>query len=219
MEWRKALDRGVNAFREQGLHTPGWYWVCRPQLVGRRSYDVQQSVRCLVYVKDGGELLSPLADMRTLDDVVCHDDRSGEQWVTLFAGPVRPADESARVRAGRHETPQGQTEVTVDVDGDLPAVGQWWWCRTNDEAPLMLVDHNGIGPILLHAGPDQDVHVFLAEGPDGSPVDVGEFGFSEPLVSEGGVIDSTGMLGRDLAVFHGAVELPASQPGSFPTIS
>ena len=98
------------------------------------------------------------------------------------------------------------------VDGTAPATPGWHWCRTNDAAPLLLVDGQGIGPIYLAEDEQKNIQVYLAQTVSGQAIDVGEFGFAEPLVSTGGVIDAGGTLGRDTGYFHGQLQVPAGLP-------
>ncbi|MCB9663897.1 MAG: hypothetical protein H6732_07275 [Alphaproteobacteria bacterium] len=214
MEWRVAAHAD-NAFREAARRQPGWYWVLRPKNLGRHSYDAEAGVMCLVRVDAEGELLSPLADLRRLEhgDLTCLDAATGVRLGTFFAGPVAPGEVSGAVRARVVDD-----AVAAQFTGESPAVPGWAWCRTNAEAPLLLVDEEGVGPVYLEADADGVVRVFLASDTHGHSVDVGEFGFSEPLVSRGGVIDESGELGRTEAEFHGAVTLPPPPPASFPVL-
>jgi hypothetical protein len=82
----------------------------------------------------------------------------------------------------------------------------------------MLVDSSGVGPVYLERDGDGVVRVFLATDTRGHSSDVGEFGFSEPLVSRGGVIDESGELGRVEAEFHGTIPLPPPVPSTFPVL-
>jgi hypothetical protein len=172
-------------------------------------------VLCLVHVDAHGELLSPLADLRSLEhgDLTCLDASTGRRFGTFFAGPIAPGEVSGAVRARVVDD-----TVAAQFAGEAPAVPGWAWCRTNDEAPLLLVDAQGVGPIYLEADADGVVRVFLATDLHGRSVDVGEFGFSEPLVSRGGVIDESGELGRHEAEFHGPVTLPPPLPRTFPVL-
>lgn len=214
MEWKIAAAE-TNALREAGQREPGWYWVARPKSLGRHAYDPSTGVLCLVLVGAEGTLLSPLADLRALEhgDLTCLDAESGRRYATFFAGPVRPGLVSGVVRA---RVVDGR--VVTQVSGEEPAVPGWSWCRTNAEAPLLLVDGAGVGPVFLDRDGDGVVRVFLATDADGRPADVGEFGFSEPLVSRGGVIDESGELGRVEAEFHGAIRLPPPVPSTFPVL-
>jgi hypothetical protein len=214
MEWKVAAAE-ANAFREAAEREPGWYWVLRPRLLGRHHYDADSGVLCLVHVGPGGALSSPLADFRSLEhgELTCLDAGSGRRYGTFFAGPVRPGEVSGAVRARLVDD-----AVTAQHTGETPPVPGWSWCRTNREAPLLLVDEQGIGPVFLEADADGTVRVFLATDTHGRSVDVGEFGFSEPLVSRGGVIDESGELGRHEAEFHGVVTPPPALPRSFPAL-
>lgn len=214
MQWQRALQGG-NAFREAAASQPGWYWVFRPKNNGPQSYDPRHGVMCLVHVSADGELLSPLADFRSLsdDDLKCHDASHDVNYVTWFAGPVVPGDETGSVVVER-----SGDQSAARYDGDVPRSGSWAWCRTNEEAPLLLVDEHGIGPIFVESDDSGDAQVFLASDANGRPVDVGEFGFAEPLVSEGGVIDASGQLGRVQAIFYGVVDAPAQVPDAFPMV-
>jgi len=110
------------------------------------------------------------------------------------------------------------TGVTPQHTGEAPTVPGWAWCRTNPEAPLLLVDEQHIGPVYLEADASGVVRVFLAASTLGKSVDVGEFGFSEALVSRGGVIDESGDLGRTEAEFFGPVTAPPPVPAGFPAL-
>lgn len=214
MEWQVAAAES-NAFREAATRQPGWYWILRPKNLGRHAYDPDVGVLCLVHVRPGGALLSPLADLRELEhgDLTCLDAGRGVRLGTYFAGPVRPGEVSGAVRARVVDD-----DVQAQHTGEAPAVPGWSWCRTNEDAPLLLVDERGIGPVFLEEDGDGVVRVFLAADTRGTSVDVGEFGFSEPLVSRGGVIDESGELGRTEAEFHGPVALPPPPPASFPVL-
>lgn len=208
MQWERASDKATS------LETmSGWYWTWRPKQLGRQSYDASRGVLCLVFV-EGGELVSPLADFRTIaDGLACKDVPSGTLYDTWLAGPVKPGELSAMVRAEVLDD-----SVQAKVSGEAPESPGWWWCKTNPEAPLLLVDHNQIGPVFLEEDADAVVRVFLAVDAQGRSVDVGEFGFSEPLVSRGGVIDDSGELGRTEAEFYGAVQSPPPLPEEFPKL-
>ncbi|MCB9682615.1 MAG: hypothetical protein H6733_14210 [Alphaproteobacteria bacterium] len=214
MEWKVAAAE-TNAFRDAAARTPGWYWVLRPKNLGRNAYDTDVGMLCLVWVGADGRLLSPLADLRALEhgDLTCLDAGSGKRFGTYFAGPVTPGEVCGAVRARVVDD-----AVTAQFAGEAPTVPGWSWCRTNAEAPLLLVDGDGIGPVYLEEDADGVVRVFLAADTLGHSVDVGEFGFSEPLVSRGGVIDESGELGRNEAEFFGAVTAPPPAPSSFPVL-
>ena len=208
MSWTAAVDGDHNAFKAAAEKAPGWYWVLRPQHVGPQAYDAERPVAFLVLVGSGGQLSSPMQDLRTLDDVVCVDASSGGRFGTWFAGPISAGELSATV------TP-ASTEVGVrpEVEGTMPRSPGWHWCRT-EPAPLMLVDASGAGPVFLQEDERKVVEVYLCATLAGEAVDVGEFAFCEPLVSEGGVIDSSGMVGRERACFHGAIPQPQGAPSS-----
>lgn len=214
MKWTVAAADS-NAFREAADRAPGWYWVLRPRMLARRAYDGGRGVLCLVHVKPGGEVLSPLADFRALEfgDLTCVDEASGRRYVTYFAGPVAPGEMTGAVRARVVDE-----VVQPRFDGESPEVPGWSWCRTNPEAPLLLVDERAIGPVYLERDAEGVVRVYLASDTEGRSVDVGEFGFSEPLVSRGGVIDESGELGRCEAEFFGAVPSPPEPPRNFQTL-
>lgn len=214
MEWKVAAH-DHNAFRDAAARQPGWYWVLRPKALGRHAYDPEVGILCLVHVSEAGGLLSPLADLRALEhgDLTCLDHASGKRFGTWFAGPVFPGEVSGAVRARVVDE-----AVSAQHTGDIPGVPGWHWCRTNPEAPLLLVDAQGVGPVFLEEDADGVVRVFLATDTRGRSVDVGEFGFSEPLVSRGGVIDESGELGRNEAEFHGPVVLPPATPRAFPVL-
>ncbi|MED5371672.1 MAG: hypothetical protein VX899_11695 [Myxococcota bacterium] len=193
-------------FSDHAKRQPGWYWVLRPRQVGPRAYDARDGVLCLVLAKADGSIASPLADLRELSehDLTCVDDDSGARFPTWFFGPVTPGAQSAVVTASE--------SGAMQVEGSAPSCPGWHWVRTNDEAPLMLVDEQGIGPIFLIHDDAEQIQVYLAQTVSGEAVDVGEFAFAEPLVSEGGVIDASGSLGRVKAFFHGALPVPAGVP-------
>lgn len=214
MEWRVAAH-DTNAFRDAAAREPGWYWVLRPRNLGRHAYDASAGVMCLVWIGRDGQLLSPLADFRTLEhgDLTCLDAASGDRYATFFAGPVGPGELTGAVRVRRVDD-----DATSQFTGERPSVPGWWWCRTNAEAPLLLVDARKIGPIFMEADGHGVVRVFLACDSSGRSVDVGEFGFSEALVSDGGVIDESGELGRTEAEFFGPVASPPAVPSAFPVL-
>ncbi len=211
MEWTVAAAES-NTFREAVDKAPGWYWVLRPRMLARHHYDPSAGVLCLVHAGPGGRLLSPLADLRALEhgDLTCLDEASGKRFVTYFAGPVAAGEITGAVRARVVED-----VVQPRYDGVAPEVPGWAWCRTNPEAPLKLIDERGIGPVYLERDPEGVVRVYLAADTAGGSVDVGEFGFSEPLVSRGGVIDESGELGRSEAEFFGEVPAPPKAPSAF----
>lgn len=211
MDWIRAVD-GENAFKKAVSAEPGWYWVYRPKSQGLNAYHESKGVLCLVYINAEGELISPLADFRSLsdDDLVCFDDASGRRFVTYFAGPVSPGDHTGTLKA-RFD---GQAQADV-VSGEIPKAPTWAWCKTNEEAPLLLVDEAGIGPIFLQRSEGGVDEVYLATDEAGQSVDVGEFGFAEPLVSTGGIIDSTGQLGRVEVQFFGSVAAAPALPQAF----
>lgn len=214
MEWKVAASE-TNALREAAARAPGWYWVLRPKNLGRHQYDPDVGVLCLVLVGADGSLVSPLADFRALEhgDLTCLDAGTGRRFATFFAGPVKPGEVSGVVRARLVDD-----AVTAQVSGEEPTAPGWWWCRTNAEAPLLLVDRDGIGPVFLERDGEAVVRVFLAADTRGHSADVGEFGFSEPLVSRGGIIDESGELGRNEAEFHGRIAAPPAPPSTFPVL-
>lgn len=214
MEWRVAAH-DTNAFRDAATRAPGWYWVLRPKNLGRHVYDRASGVMCLVWVGPDGHLLSPLADFRTLEhgDLTCFDAESGDRYATFFAGPVQPGELTGAVRVRRVDD-----DATAQFTGERPDVPGWWWCRTNAEAPLLLVDERQIGPVFLEPDTHGVTRVFLAWDTHHKSVDVGEFGFSEALVSDGGVIDESGELGRTEAEFFGPVAAPPTVPSAFPVL-
>ncbi len=214
MEWKIAASE-TNALRDASAHAPGWYWILRPKNLGRNHYDAEVGVLCLVHVRADGSVLSPLSDLRALEhgDLTCLDAGSGRRFATFFAGPVVPGEISGVVRARVVDA-----AVTMQTSGEVPPIPGWSWCRTNAEAPLLLVDEQGVGPVYLEADGEGVVRVFLAADTRGISSDVGEFGFSEPLVSRGGVIDESGELGRQEAEFHGTIAAPPRPPSTFPTL-
>lgn len=206
MRWSVAVEGDRNHFREAAEAAPGWYWVLRPKQNGPQSY--AGAVRFLVHVAADGALQSPVADLQSLNHMICLDAASGTKFGTWFAGPVVPGDETATVKP--LVTSEG---VRAEITGSLPRTPGWHWCRT---APvdLMLVNEDGIGPVFLQEDASGTVQVFLCDALDGRAVDVGEFGFSEPLVSAGGIIDSSGTVGRKIATFFGALTAPEGAPNS-----
>lgn len=206
MSWRSAGPDGA-AFREAVAAAPGWYWVWRPRIEGSKSYDEQLGVQLLVWVSPEGRLQSPMADFQSLSaqELTCFDARDGVRYGTWFAGPVAPGPSEGTLQAGYGRR----------ASGFLPAEEGWRWCRTR--APLMHVDDQGIGPILLQRK-DGALWVWLATGNDRRAVEVGELGFSEPLVSDGGVIDGTGTVARLHAEFFGAIEQPGGELPPFSAV-
>lgn len=209
MRWQRAIEGDSNRFRETVTNTPGWYWILRPKSVGPMAFDVDLAVRFLVHVDADGAMLSPVADLTGLDDVVCYDSASDTRFATHFAGPVTPGESTATVKPLL--TGDG---VKAEIAGSLPRTPGWHWCRT-DPAPLALVGADSIGPVFLEEDEGGNVQVFLCDSLNGKAVDVGEFGFSEPLVSRGGVIDSGGTVGRETATFYGPLDLPEDAPVQF----
>jgi hypothetical protein len=208
MEWKRATE-----LKDELAESTRWYWTWRPRLLGRQSYDTSSGILCLIYAS-GGNVLSPLADFRGLGDGLTCKDASGAHYDTWFAGPVSPGELTGAVRARVVDD-----AVSPLVTGEPATAPAWWWCRTNPEAPLLLVDAAQIGPIFLEEDADAVVRVFLATDGKGSSVDVGEFGFSEPLVSRGGVIDDSGELGRTEAEFFGRIPAPPALPEQFPELA
>lgn len=203
LAWRHAGDAG-EALVEAARRRPGWYWVLRPHQQGPGRYDPDTPVACPIYIFGAGPapLSSPLADLRSLEpDQLVPRDTRGARYPSLFAGPLEPGPSLGVIRVERD--PDGRHRVI----GAMPAVPGWYWCRTNPEAPLLHVDEAGIGPIYLDTL-NAAVHVWSAATLEGRPIDVGELGFSEPLVSPGGVIDASGELGRTAVELFGGLELP-----------
>ncbi len=197
VEWR-GVGAGGEVFRAAVTAEPGWYWMLRAHQDGPGRYDGSRLIVCLVYVRPDGSLSSPLADLRRVapEDLI-PTDADGRPHPSWFAGPVAPGPRAGSVRV--HE---GQ------VQGSLPSpVPGWHWCQTNREAPLIHIDEQEIGPIYV-SEVDGAVRVWSAADIHGVPVDVGELGFSEPLVGPGGVIDASGELGRVEATFFGSVAPP-----------
>lgn len=193
-------------FVEASQDRPGWYWLMRPHHAGPGRYDPENPVVCPIHVFKDGRVSSPLADFRRMErDHLVPRDHTGKPFPSLFFGPLQIGDSSGALRVER-------TGDGYEVEGEPPSVPGWYWCRTNSEAPLIHVDRKGIGPIYLDRVAGGAVHVWSAATTQGRPVDVGELGFSEPLTSEGGVIDASGELGRLAAEFFGAIELPPSPP-------
>ncbi len=201
MLWQQSGSNGEN-FTNQISTEPGWYWVYRPRTLGPGRYDQGVGMLLLVHARPDGTLVSPLADLRGGSGLVCTDAGSGDRLQGWFAGPVSP----------------GAAEGTVSMDGSrtgqVPEQG-WHWCRT--ETPLLHVDADGIGPIFVSGGRDGKPWVWLATDREGKPLDVGELGFAEPLVTERGVIDGAGEVGRRSAAFHGRISVPMGVPAAFPT--
>lgn len=205
LTWRSAGETG-EVFREASSTEPGWYWVLRPHQAAPGQYEAVTAVVCPVYISRAGQLSSPLADMRSLDEgQLSPRDVRGQRFPSYFAGPIRPGSSTGGLRVE-------QTSEGFHVDGEHPAVPAWYWCRTNAEAPLLHVDEDQIGPIYLDRLEGGAVHVWSAATTEGRPIDVGELGFSEPLTSEGGVIDASGELGRVAVEFFDAIHLPPPPP-------
>lgn len=203
LRWESAGEGGKD-FLERARSQPGWYWVLRPHQDGPGRWNPEKPVMCPIHVFPDGKVSSPLADLRKLDGAQlapCNPD--GTEFPSWFAGPMVPGASS-----GKLSVEEGRPT------GDAPPVPGWYWCRTNPEAPLLHVDAEGIGPILLDRGPNGDVHVWSTAYLDQTPVDVGELGFSEPLTSPGGVIDASGELNRNAVEFFGPVPQPASAPSA-----
>lgn len=207
MSWMRS---DTADFRAMAMARPGWYWVLRPRQVGPRAYDPSDGILCLVLVQADGTLLSPLADLNDLsaDDLICVDADSGVRFPTWFSGPVSAGALTSTVRPSPDHRPV--------VTGEPLVAPGWYWCRTNDAAPLALIDDTGAGPIFLEEDASGELQVYLACTVSGASVDVGEFGFAEPLVSAGGVIDSSGSLGRNEAFFHGRLSVPEGVPSISP---
>jgi hypothetical protein len=200
LTWTSAGPTGQR-FLDAARAAPGWYWILRPHQDGPGRYDPATPVASLVHVFADDRISSPLADLRALDpEQLAPLDGRGRRFPSLFAGPVRPGASEGTIRVTRRADPP-------EVEGELPATPGWYWCRTNEEAPLLHVDADGIGPIYVDRL-DGAIHVWSAATLDGRPVDVGELGFSEPLVSPGGIIDASGELGRVAVELFGAIALP-----------
>ena len=206
LRWISAGANG-ETFREATQRRPGWYWILRPHHAGPGQYKAERPIMCPVHVFEGGRISSPLADFRDGSAAqVSPRNAKGRVFASMFAGPLLPGETSGHLIVHPKDT-------TYTVDGEVPALPGWYWCRTNTEAPLLHVDNAGIGPVYLDRLEDA-VHVWSATTLDGQAVDVGELGFSEPLVSAGGIIDESGELGRREAFFHGRISVP--EPPSFP---
>ena len=205
MAWRTVGQQG-ETFRAQVETQPGWYWVYRPLNLGPRAYDPEQGVVLPVLVDQGGHLHSPLTDLQDLspDQLVPLDAPRGLRFTTFFWGPVAPGEPSGRLSKQPGQPLQGQP----------PAQDGWYWCRTR--APLNHVDAQGIGPIYVVHQADGRAWVYPAAFADGRPCDVFELGFAEPLVSEGGLIDASGEVGRHEAELFGPIQAPPPLPGRFP---
>ncbi|MEL6189230.1 MAG: hypothetical protein AAFU79_31800, partial [Myxococcota bacterium] len=203
--WKTVGDAGED-FRTAVRAQPGWYWLLRPHQEGPGRYDGATPVVCPIHVFADGRVSSPLADLRSLgEDQLSPRDARGVRFPSYFAGPIRPGRSSGGLRVER--TSDGHR-----MEGEFPSVPGWYWCRTNSEAPLLHVDEEAIGPIYLAREAGGSIHVWSTATLDGQPIDVGELGFSEPLTSEGGVIDQSGELGRVAVEFFGALEVPPSPP-------
>ena len=201
MLWQQSGPHGED-FASQISSEPGWYWVFRPRTLGPGRYKQGEGMLLLVHAGANGRLVSPLADLRSASDLVCLDSSSGDRLQGWFAGPVGPGPQD------------GFLSLDGSRTGNVPEAG-WFWCRT--ETPLMLVDEQGIGPIFVSAGRDAKPWVWLATRRDGTPLDVGELGFAEPLITDKGVIDGAGDVGRVEATFHGRISVPMGVPAAFPT--
>lgn len=208
MQWLTVGQQGA-AFRARVEQQPGWYWVYRPLNVGHRAYDPGRGVVLPIWVGPDGRLSSPLTDLQGLsaDDLVPPDDGRGVRYQTFFAGPVAPGP----VHSTLVKEP-GQPLV-----GTPPARGGWTWCRT--QAPLAHVDDQGIGPVFMADRCNDGLWVYPAAFADGAPCDVFELGFAEPLISDGGVIDASGSVGRFRAELCGTIQPHPPLPGSFPVVS
>jgi hypothetical protein len=202
LEWQPAGTNG-DIFRAQVEGHPGWYWVCRPDNVGQHAYDASRAVALPVLVRADGTVQSPLSDLQSLDagDLACHDEATGVTWGMLWAGPIRPGALIGTLEAGKGRPPAGLQ----------PDTG-WWWCRTR--GPLFHVDADGIGPVYLHDRGGER-WVYSAARPGGQPVDIFELGFTEPLVSNNGVIDGEGEADRKEADWFGPIALPDADPPPF----
>lgn len=200
MIWNQSGAEGSD-FKAKAAAEPGWYWVFRPRNLGPNHYDAEDGMVLLVWADDDGGVHSPLADLRGAADMSCRDDRSGQVLQSWFAGPVAPSRSSGFLALDGRRT------------GEVPKSG-WQWCRT--EVPLNHVDAGGIGPIFIAEGRDGSPWVWLATRRDGTPVDVGELGFAEPLINERGVIDGHGDVGRVQAEFFGRIASPMGVPAAFP---
>ncbi|MEC8424298.1 MAG: hypothetical protein VX000_11010 [Myxococcota bacterium] len=208
MEWEHAGQDG-GAFRDRAEATPGWYWVCRPQNIGERAYDPDKPVVLPIYVRPDGTVQSPLSDLESLDAdaLACQDEEAGVTWGTYFAGPIGPGPLEGTLEAGKGYPPSGF----------FPPTPGWRWCRTR--GPLFHVDADGVGPVYLHTGPDGDPWVYSAARPGGAPVDIFELGFTEPLVSNNGVVDGEGEAGRKEADWFGPIVAPETPPPPFPRVN
>lgn len=208
MEWEHAGQDG-GAFRDRAEKTPGWYWVCRPQNIGDRAYDIGKPVMLPIYVRPDGTVQSPLSDLESLDAhaLACQDEEAGVTWGTFFAGPLEPGPLEGTLEAGKGYPPSGF----------FPPTPGWRWCRTR--GPLFHVDADGVGPVYLHTGPDGDPWVYSAARPGGTPVDIFELGFTEPLVSNNGVVDGEGEAGRKEADWFGPIAAPETPPPPFPRVN
>ncbi len=208
MKWQNGGNDGSNFIEAAKAH-PGWYWVARPHAEGPDGYDPQTPVLSLVHVDQAGAVRSQMAGLRALDrDSLCPQNADGHIFATWFAGPVEPGEASGKLSVER-AGPDNFTTL-----GEAPAVPGWYWCRTNSEAPLLHVDADQYGPIYLDKKAGADIHVWSAATASGTPVDIGELGFSEPLVSAGGIIDASGELGRVAVEFFGGIALPEELPAS-----
>lgn len=207
MQWLTVGQKGA-AFRAQVEAQPGWYWIYRPLNIGPRAYDAERGVVLPVWVGADGRLSSPLTDLQDLsaDDLVPADDRAQVRYQSFYCGPITPGPLTSTLVKAPGEAAQGQA----------PARAGWTWCRT--QAPLAHVDAQGIGPIYTVLR-DGETWVYPAAFADGAPCDVFELGFAEPLVSEGGIIDASGSVGRTRAEFHGPIEPHPELPGRFPLVS
>ncbi|MCB9796499.1 MAG: hypothetical protein H6741_27700 [Alphaproteobacteria bacterium] len=204
MNWRSA-GPGGDTFRAQVDAQPGWYWVHRPRNIGERAFDPKLGVLLPVWVGEDGALSSPLAELQSVEDLVCHDVASDARYASVFAGPVHPGERSGFIEV-----------VDGVVAGAAPEAEGWHWCRT--EAPLNHVDRQGIGPVFLKRKADGATWVYPASTVEGEAVDIWELGFSEPLVTARGVIDADGEVGRSRAEFFGRIRIPEGLPEGFPAL-
>ena len=202
--WSNAGDSGEHLI-QAGRRAPGWYWILRPHHQGPGQYDPSMPVLSLIHISPTGALSSPLADLRDLDsEQLAPRDAAGVRYPSWFAGPTTPGGPSGTLRVVGPER---------RVEGEAPPVPGWYWCRTNPEAPLQHVDGEQIGPIYLDML-EGSIHVWSSATLHGRPIDVGELGFSEPLTSEGGIIDASGELGRNAVEFFGSIRVPPLPPSS-----
>ena len=147
---------------------------------------------------------SPLSDLDSLDThaLACRRD-AGVTWGTA-SGPLTPGSMEGTLEAGKGAPERFQ-----------PSGLAWRWCRTR--GPLFHVDADGVGPVYCTRVRTAR-RGYSAARPGGAPVDIFELGFTEPLISNNGVIDGEGEAGRKEADWFGAIAIPETLPPAFPRV-